>query len=408
MSDISNGPLQGLRVLDLADEKAAYCTKLFANLGADVIKIEPPGGDPSRKIGPFVKDDQHGNKSLHWLHYNTNKRSITLNLQTTDGKHLLRKLSDNADIIVETFAPGVMEEMGIGWEVLSKSNPRLIMASITPFGHKGPWKNYKTSDLVSVALGGLLSTCGWPDRAPEKVGGPQAPQAYHMAAVQAAVGTLVALYERSKTRRGRHIDISIHASVPVNLMISVPIYERTGEIKKREGDKHSDAGHGIFACKDGYIDFRLRFQKWNKFVEWLDKDGKAGELKEEKWKDIWFRKEPENVRTIDKHFREFLLMHTKQELYVDGQKRGFEIAPVNTVQEVTESVQLRERRYFIPQEHPELGRTLEYLGAPFRMSLTPWKIGKTAPLAGQHNREVYQETGLNQTELTALTQAGII
>ena len=405
MSDVKSGPLQGLRVLDLSDEKAIYCTKLFADLGADVIKIEPPGGDPSRKIGPFLQNEPRRETSLHWLHYNTNKRSITLNLQTADGKHLFRKLSASADIIVETFAPDVMDEMGIGWETLSRINPRLILASITPFGQKGPWKDYKTSDLVSVAVGGLLSTCGWPDRAPEKIGGPQA---YHMAAVQAAVGILVALYQRSKTQRGRHIDISIHASIPVNLMISVPIYQRTGEIKSREGDRHSDAGHGIFPCKDGYIDFRLRFQKWDKFVEWLDRDGKAGELKDEKWKDVWFRREPENTRTIDEHFREFLLMHRKQEIYEDGQKRGFEIAPVNTIREVTTSVQLRERRYFLPVEHPELGGTLEYLGAPFRLSLTPWKIGKTAPVAGEHNREVYQEIGLNREALTALTQAGII
>ncbi|MFC1815149.1 CaiB/BaiF CoA transferase family protein [Thermodesulfobacteriota bacterium] len=406
MEKQSSGPLTGIRVLDLADEKGLYCAKLLGDLGSDVIKIEPPGGDPARNIGPFLKDQQHKEKSLYWFHFNTNKRSITLNLQTIDGKELFKKLASKADIIVETFAPGVMDDMGIGWKILSKANSCLILASITPFGQKGPWKNYKASDLIGSAIGGVLDTCGWPDKAPEKICGSQA---YNMASVQATVGILMAFYQRTKTQKGRHIDISMHASLPVNLMSNVPIYERTGQIRTREGDRHSDAAHGIFPCQDGYIDFRLRFQRWNNFLEWLDTDAMAGELKEEKWKDHWYRQRPENMQKIDERFREFLAKHTKKELYEDGQKRGFEIAPVNTVREVAESVQLRERGYFVPVEHPELGVTLEYLGPPFRLSLTPWKIRRRAPLLGEHNEAIYKnELGLNQQELISLAQAGII
>lgn len=401
-----SGPLTGTKVLDLADEKGLYCTKLLADLGSDVIKIEPPGGDPARRIGPFFKDHPQLEKSLYWFHYNTNKRSITLNLQSIDGKELFKKLSSKADIIVETFPPGGMDEMGIGWETLSKINSRLILASITPFGQRGPWRNYKASDLIGAAIGGLLFTCGWPDKAPERIGGSQS---YHMASVQATVGILMALYQRTKTQKGGHIDVSMHASIPVNLMISVPVYQRTGRISGREGDRHTEAAMGIFPCKDGYIDFRLRFQRWNDFVKWLDRDGMAGELKEEKWKDLWYRQRPESIQKIDERFREFLMKHDKKELYEDGQERGFEIAPVNTIREVAESVQLRDRRYFTPVEHPELGVTLEYLGQPLRLSLTPWKIRKRAPLLGEHNQEIYQkELGLNREELTSLVEAGVI
>ncbi len=406
MEESGSGPLTGVRVLDLADEMGLYCTKLLADLGADVVKIEPPGGDAARGRGPFYKDQVHKEKSLFWFHFNTSKRGITLNLETTDGKAIFKRLAAKTDIIVETFPPGVLDKMGIGWETLSQTNPGLILASITPFGQEGPWKDYNASALVGAAAGGLLSICGWPDRAPETIGGSPA---YHMASVQAAVGILMAFYERTKTQKGRHVDISLHASVPVTLMISVPVYQRTGQLKLREGDRHSDAGHGIFPCKDGYIDFRLRFQRWDDFVKWLDSDGMAGELKDEVWKDRWYRQRPENVEKIDAKFRAFLLNHNKQELYEDGQKRGFEIAPANTIPEVAGSIQLRNRNYFVPVQHPELGETLTYLGAPFRSSSAPWKITRRAPLIGEHNEEIYlQELGLGPQELISLAEAGVI
>lgn len=406
MEGRGSGPLSGIRVLDLTNEMGLYCTKLMADLGADVVKIEPPEGDAARGIGPFYKDQVHKEKSLTWFHFNTNKRGITLNLQTADGRELFKRLAAKADVVVETFAPGTLDELGIGWDILTEANPRLILASLSPFGQTGPWRNYKASALVGAAVGGLLSTCGWPDKAPETIG---ASPAYHMASVQATVGILMALYQRTRTHSGRHIDVSMHASVPVTLMVSVPIYQRTGQLRLREGDKHADAAHGIFPCKDGYIDFRLRFQNWNAFVEWLDKDGLAGELKDEQWKDHWFRQRPENIQMIDEKFRKFLLKYNKQELYEEGQERGFEIAPVNKIPEVAESIQLKNRKYFQPVEHPELGATLAYLGAPFRLSAAPWKLAKRAPLLGEHNQEIYHaELGLKPQEICSLAAAGII
>jgi len=403
---MTNGPLAGIRVIDLADAKGLYCTKLLADLGAEVVKVEPPGGDPARAVPPFFKDDSHSEKSLYWFHYNTNKLSITLNLRTSAGIDLFEKLSLRSDIIVETFAPGVLDGLGIGWKKLSTANPRLILGSITPFGQQGPWKDHKATDLVGSALGGLLSTCGWPEKSPEQLGGHQA---YHMASVQAAVGILMALYQRSRTQKGRHVDISMHASIPVNLMVAVPVYEKTGRIMKREGDRHTDPANGIFPCKDGYIDFRLRLQRWDEFVQWLDDDHLAGELTAEEWKDPWFRQRPENLEKIDATFRNFLIRHTKKELYEEGQGKGFEVAPVNRIPEVAESAQLRARDYFVTVEHPELDATLEYLGPPFRMSATPWKISNRAPLLGEHNEAIFQkELGLSPEELTGLKAAGVV
>ncbi len=404
--DVTTGPLRGIRVLDLADGMGLYCTKMLAGLGADVIKVEPPGGDGSRDIGPFYKDEPHREKSLFWFHFNANKRGITLNLQTPEGRELFKRLAATADIVVETSPPGAMEEEGIGWSALSSLNPRLIFASLTPFGQEGPWKNYQASDLVGNALGGLLNNCGWPGKAPEKLGGSQA---YHMASVQATTGILMALYQRTKTGQGRHIDVSMHASVPVTLMVTVPLYERTGKMTGRAWNWHAEAANGVFPCKDGYIDFRLRLQRWDDFIRWLDRDGLAEELKGEEWKDPWFRQVPENVRKIDAVFCQFLLRHGKQELYEDGQKRGFEIGPAYTIPEVAASKQLRARNYFMPVEHPELGETLEYLGPPFRSSLAPGQAMRRAPLIGEHNESIYEEElGLSREQVIRLADAGVI
>jgi len=192
-----SGPLRGVRVLDLANAMGLYCGKLLGDLGADVIKVEPPGGAPERKIGPFLKGQSHPEKSLYWFHFNTNKRGITLNLHTTDGKELFRKLSARTDVIVETFAPGAMDEMGsVGRHYLGPI-PGLSWPP-SPLSVKQVHEGLQASDLVGIAVGGLLATCGWPERAPEGMGGSQA---YHMASVQAAVGILIALYQRTKQKK---------------------------------------------------------------------------------------------------------------------------------------------------------------------------------------------------------------
>ncbi len=404
--------LDGLRVLDLANPMGLYCTKLLADLGADVIKVEPPGGDPVRNTGPFLNDEPHPEKSLHWFHLNTNKRSVTLNLDSVSGRDILRALIERSDVVVDTFSPGQWDEMGLSYRKLKEANPRLILVSVTAFGQTGPWRDYKASDMVGLALGGIMYISGWPDLPPGYIA---AHQAHYHVSLQAAAATLLALYSRDISGAGQHIDVSMHESVPLCLLHAVPNYAATGSIPKRIGNEHkmgslSLAATGVFACKDGYVDIRFRYiQRWAAFVDWLDGGGMAGDLKEDRWRDFGYRNHPESIRHIDEVLGAFFMTRAKKELFEEGQTRGFEIAPVNTPRDVAEDAHLRDRNFFTPVNHPELGMTLRYLGAPYQLSQTPWSIRHRPPLIGEHNAEIYEgELGYSRTELVLLKQAGVI
>lgn len=398
--------LGDIRVLDLTEPIGLYCTKLLADLGADVIKVEPPGGHTARRIGPFYENDPHLEKSLYWFHMNTNKRSITLNLESKDGQEIFKTLVKTTDIMVETFLPGYLDRIGLGYSVLLELNPGLILTSITPFGLTGPWKDYKASDIVGSATGGLLSICGWPDLPPMRLA---ASPAYHQASLQASVGTLLALSDRDLTGMGQHVDVSMQQSLPLCLLVSSPHYFNTGEIRKRTGDEHRSPVHGIFPCKDGFLDFRSRDKDWESLISWLDSEGLAGDLKDEKWRDPMIRRKRESVQHIDDVFRTFLQNRMKIATYEDGQARGLEVGAVYTAEEVSKDKQLAARKFFIPVEHADLGHTLNYIGAPFRLSETPWHIGHRSPHIGEHNDEVYQkELGLSREHVISLKMAGIV
>jgi len=400
------GLLSGLRVLDLSDQKGVYCCKILADLGADVIRIEPPGGDPMRRIGPFFNGEPHPEKSLYWFHMNTNKKSITLNLNNDDGKELVKKLVATADVMVETFPPGHLREMGLDYENLGKINGSLILTSISPFGQNGPWSQYKSSDIVALALGGQMSLCGWPDGPPERIAGSLA---YHQCSLQAAVATMIAVYNRLVTGHGIHIDVSMHECMPITMMVSVPRYIALGEIRGRDGNEHAQPAYGIFQCKDGYVDLRLFNADWENLVAWLESEGMAADLKEEKWKDGFFRWQKEAREHIDSVVQAFLSTHTKKEIYEEGQKRKLQVGAGNDAKDVSQDPQLLAREYFVNVEHPELGTTMKYLGAPFRLSEIPWRIRKRAPLIGEHNSEIYgQELGLSGDEIVSLKKGGII
>lgn len=398
--------LADVRVLDLAGPLGVYCTKLLADLGADVIKIEPPDGDPARNLGPFYHDKPHPEKSLYWFHMNTNKRSITLNLNLQAGKNIFKQLVTTSDIVVETFRPGYLEEKGLGYPTLYGLNSGLILTSITGFGQTGPWKNYKACDIVGLALGGLLHVCGFPDKPPIRMAGSQA---YHQVSVQAAAGTLIALYHRLVTGKGQHVDVSMQQSIPICLQTRTIIYEKTRTLPKRIGEDRTQAAYGIFPCKDGYIDIRIQLPNFEPLVKWMDSEGMAADLGETKWSDPFYRNTSEAIQHINEVLSAFLKTHTKREIYEEGQRRGLVIGPVNSVAEVVKDPPLEARQYFIELEHPELRASLKYLGAPYRLSETPWSLRRRAPLVGEHNSEIYQkELGFPRQELVSLKQTGVI
>ena len=421
--------LGDIRVLDLADQKGVYCTKHLADLGADVIRIEPPGGDPMRAIGPFYHDEPDPEKSLYWFHFNTSKRGITLNLDNADGREIFKRLVKTADVVVETFPPGHMDEIGLGYSVLKELNPGLILTSITPFGQTGPYRHFKASDMVAQALGGLMYLAGFPEDPPCKLHGSQA---YHSASVQAAVATIIALYARELTGKGQQVDVSMQESVLMSLETAMQHYDLRKEIRKRVSREAPVVpGIGLYPCQDGHIWSYVvagAGAGWDVIIDWLEGEGMAGDLRDPKWSEVFelmgniralvamVADPPALIARLEQfaHINEiviaFLMKHTKKEIYDGAAPRRIMMIPAHTPQDIVESPQLEALGYFVEVEHPELGATLKYPGAPcYHIAEAPWRISRRAPLIGEHNAEIYEkELGFSREKLAILKQEGAI
>ena len=398
---VKDTALGDLRVLDLAGPIGIYCTKQLADLGADVIKIERPGGDPTRSLGPFYHNKAHPEKSLYWFHFNTNKKSITLNIESPKGKGIFKKLVKTTDIIVESFPPGYLDSIGLGYSTLKKINPALIMTSITPFGQTGPYKDFKASDLIGLAMGGFLFICGWEDEPPSRVGGSQA---YNIASIHATTATLIALYHRDITGEGQHIDVSMQQCVAHSLQWVPQMYDLQKRIMVRSGR----LGVPLQECKDGWTNFIALFD-WDLLVDWLKSGGGAADLDDDKFKDMDYQIRPEVRQHITEVTDAFTKSHDKRWVCEEGQNRGVIAIPCNSAKDVVENPQLVLRNFFVDVAHPELGDTLKYPGAPYRFAETPWRIRRRAPLVGEHNNEIYKkELGLTSKEIAALKGQGVI
>ncbi len=395
--------LAGLRVLDLADEKASFCSKLLADMGADVIKVERPGGDASRWVGPFWSNMPHPEKSLSFWYNNTGKLGITLNLESEEGQALFRRLSNRTDVIVETFPPGYLGGLGLGYEALSETNPGLILASVTGFGQSGPYREYKSCDIVASAMGGQMYVCGAPDTPPLK---PYGQQAYYMASLFTAIGILLALRERKNSCRGQHIDISLQEVVAASLEHVMVRYFYEGVVSKRQGSFHWNRSFCLLPCKDGYIALSP-LMEWDTLVEWLDSENMASDLMAERWQDEEYR--IQHLDHIIEILKRWTMTHTTSELFELGQLMHFPWAPVASPGEILSSPQLKARAFFVSVAHPEVNAHFTYPGAPYKFSRSTWDIRRRTPLIGEHNAQVYhQELGFSQQKLDELSSRNII
>ncbi len=393
--------LSGLRVLDLADEKGAFCSKLLGCMGADVIKVERPGGDPSRYRHPYLEGSPHPERSLAFWHLNASKRGITLNIESPQGREILGRLLKTADVMVETFPQGYAEKLGLSWAHLSKINPRLILASITAFGRSGPRKDFRADDLVASALGGGMFVSGELGSPPLK---PYGQQSYHLASLFAAIGILLALRYRRFSGRGQHVDISLQESVAAAIEHVGVRYHFEGVVARRRGGLTWNNAFRIFPCRDGYLTLSL-FRYWETLVEWLKSEGMAQDLDEEKWLSDKTRRS--HLSHIINVLEQWTRNNSADELFKKGQLMGFPWGKVCSPREVIASPQLEERRFFTSVIHPELGRSITYCGAPYKLTKSAWRIFK-APLIGEHNAEVYAELGFTQEELDNLARMGVI
>jgi crotonobetainyl-CoA:carnitine CoA-transferase CaiB-like acyl-CoA transferase len=409
--------LSHLRALDLTDDKGFLCGKILADLGADVIKIERPGGDPSRHIGGFWGDTPDPEKSLYWFAYNSNKRGITLNIEAAEGREIFKKLVRTADFVIESFPPGYLDRLGIGYSSLGQVNKGIIWASITPFGQEGPYRDFKDSDIVVMGMSGTLYQTGEYDGPPVHI---SMPQACLHAGADAAVGCMVAYYHREKTGEGQQVDISMQQSAAWFQANAVPTFELNKGILRRSGafraGMSKDAGHRqVWPCKDGYVFFnviggRTGAKSLSALVAWMDTEGMATDYQRNMdWDNFdMFTVTREDMQRILGPVGEFFKKHTNKELLEGAVSRGVSIGPLSSMHDLLNDECLKERHFWTEIEHPELGTKLTYPKEFVRSSETSCAIRFRAPLIGEHNEEVYNEIGISGKKLESLKQAGVI
>lgn len=402
--------LEGLRVLDLSGPMGNYAGKLFADLGADVILVEPPGGTELRREPPFIEDVPGPERSLSFAYQNSSKRGICLDLDTASGQHLLRELAQTADLVIETAPPGWMAARGLGYEHLAQGRKQLVLASITPFGQTGPYADLQATDLVGLATGGLLWMGGYQGVAPTQAHGDQA---FKCAAMYGAVAALLAVTDAELTGEGQHVDISMQESVTLALENAAQTYDLEGTIRKRPLGDQRFAGYGLFPCRDGYIFLGSRgigtSPAWTRSLQWFKDEGMAGvdRLFGPEWSDLAYLKTEEAREVFGDLFITWAKQHGKAWLYGEGQKRGIPLAPVSTPADLLENPQLRARGHFVPFTHPLLKTAAEMPGAPYVLSATPWRVSRPAPQLGQHTAEVLAELGVSHAEVARLYSAGV-
>ena len=406
------GPLTDLKVLDLAGPIGAYCGKLLADLGADVIRIEPPGGDPMREIGPFYDDDPQPEKSLYWWHFNTSKRGITLDLERSEGQEIFRRLVQWADVGLETFTPGYLDGLGLGFQSLRDLNPGFILTSITPFGQTGPYSRFKGPDIVGQAMGGMIQVVGFPDRPPYLIG---SEMGFWSASVFAANATMMAVTFRDFTGEGQHIDTSMQRAMSLGTGNAMSNYDVLGHVLHR-GEIFARGRGGVravFLCKDGYVFYIAAAPgtSMEAIRDLLTEHGLGDEF-DPRWLDpALLRQDAEQKERFETLMEGFFLRYTRLELLemcFDREKQVFAV-PTGTAQDIVESPQLDARGFMTSVDHPELGKSIRYPGHPYLLPDSPWRLSRRAPLIGEHNREVFQGIlNLDDDEIAGLEQAGVM
>lgn len=394
--------LDGIKVLDLTHHFAGpYCTKLLADYGAEVMKIERPvTGDPARMIGPFAGDDPHPDKSLPFAYLNTSKKSVTLNLKSEEGRRIMMRLIEDADLLVENFSPRVMPSLGLDYDTLRAVNPSLVMVSISNFGQDGPYRDYRATDIVAYALGGLMYIFGENGMPPLKHA---LRQAQFKAGTNAAGAALIALMHRDFTGAGQHVDVSVHEAMASAMRDTTSLYAYSGAIRGRQPAASGEIPRAPLEASDGYVvPIFLGGVSWNDMAAFLGSD----ELASERYSTASGR--VANAEALQDAAEAAFKRRTKREWFEDAHARRYPFGIVNSPEEVVDNPQFRAREFFQDIEHPVAG-TLAMPGAPFRMSETPWRAWSPAPSLGQHNLEVLcGRLGCSQSDVKRLAAEGVI
>ncbi|HSF32852.1 MAG TPA: CoA transferase [Candidatus Tectomicrobia bacterium] len=409
--------LSPYRVLDLTDERGILCGKILADLGADVVQIEPPGGSSARRVGPFYHDEPHPERSLFWWSYAANKRSITLNLASRDGRALLKRLVTLAHFLIESFPPSSMETLGLGYEALAAINPALIVVSITPFGQEGPYAHYQASDLIGMGMAGFMYVTGDPDRPPARVG---VPHFYLHGSAAGATGAMIAHAQRVLSGRGQHVDVSCQEAVARTLASAPQLFAIENTVIRRQGS-YRQTGDTTYMritwpCKDGFVNFQLSGgagagRSVNNMIQWMEEEGLGDSfLTKLDWTTLGYGMiTKELLERVVPPVERFLMSHTKAELFEGAVKRRILLFPVATAKDIMQNTQLQARGYFRQVSHPDLATAITYPGPFVQASATPIELRRLAPKIGEHNAEIYlDDLGLTRQELVRLREAGAI
>jgi len=392
--------LPGYRVLDLSSSMGSFCGKVLHDLGMEVIKIEPPGGDAGRLEPPFAKGHTHREGSLRFAYLNAGKKSLTLDITNEGGRRIFLDLAAKSDIVLETFEPGELARRDLGYEHLLERQSRLILVSLSGFGQDGPYAHYKAPDIVGNAMGALLYISGDPTMTPCN---PPETQAYYYASLMACYGTMLALWQREMRGIGAWIDASVQASMALHEHVAFN-YAAEKRVMKRAGSQHQhNAPANLFQCKNGWIALFVTQTHWPLLLKVWDHHDPA--LDDPKWVNSNLRRQQADY--INAQVTSFTLRYTKEDLAELMQKHGIPGLPVNSPSDFIKDPHIQARGVFSQVTHPVLGT----FDAPGNFFMVDGKRTgpSAAPLLGQHNDEILRgELGLSATDLAALTAEGII
>jgi benzylsuccinate CoA-transferase BbsE subunit len=414
--------LSGLRLLDLTDEKGALAGKIFADLGAEVIKVEPPDGCSTRRIPPYLDDVRDPEHCLYSLAYHAGKKSITANLDRAEGRELIANLAAHADFLIESNPLGYLDSIGLGYETLAQRNRRLIYTSITPFGDTGPGKHYNWADIVSWAAGGMMYLMGEEEKPPLQM---SLPQAGLHAGAEAAVASLLAHYPRQSDEQGQRIVVNMQACIVWTLMNEQAMPLLHGNHLTRTGVfvGSADARRKmVYECKDGFVSTLIAGGvtvggSTRALIEWMAERGPVPEWMRTKdwikWVPGVFMKltddDHREIAELESTIQEFFLTMSKREIYAEALKRRIFLAPVSNAADIAGDEQLKARDFWVTVPHDTLGRSLTFPGAFAKMSATPIGSITRAPRIGEHNDEIYRGLlGLAPARIASLRTMGAI
>jgi crotonobetainyl-CoA:carnitine CoA-transferase CaiB-like acyl-CoA transferase len=399
---MSDRPLDGVTVLDFTHYVAGpACTRTLAGWGAEVIKVERPGvGDGARRLGPFPGDRPDPERSGLFLYLNTGKKSVTLDLKSATGRKIALDLAGQADLVVESFRPGVMASLGLDYATLAGRDPRIVVTSISNFGQDGPYRDFEATELGLYALSGAMATIGDPEREPIKKGGHLT---QYTAGGHAFLASLAALWSREETGQGQHVDVSIAECMATIVAGQTKRLTYGGKMAGREvGHQSSDYPYGVLPCRDGYVSMGARpASTWPIIADIVGEP----RLAEERF--LTRRGRARHADEIAPVLLPWLAERGKDEIFHLGQRRRVALGYVATAADLLDSAQLAEREFFVELDHPLAGR-LRYPGAPYRLGESEWTAAR-APLLGEHTEEVLgQRLGYGPADLVKLRQRGVV